>query len=72
MFTANTIAKPIVQRLRLRSTSEPPPRGPEPVPTPNAPDSPESLPECMSIRKISTIETNTCRTERINSMTRIG
>ena len=27
----------MVQRLRLRSTSEPPPNGPAPVPTPKAP-----------------------------------
>ena len=45
VFSANTTAKTIVQRVRLRSTSEPPPIGPWPVPTPNAPDRPVSLPE---------------------------
>ena len=42
---------PIVQRFRLRSTSEPPPNGPAPVPTPKAPESPASLPECMSMSR---------------------
>ena len=32
-----------VQRLRLRSTSEPPPNGPAPVPTPKAPGQPGVL-----------------------------
>ena len=32
VLTTNAIAKPIVQRFRLRSTSEPPPSGPAPVP----------------------------------------
>ena len=35
MLTTKAIANPIVQRFRLRSTSEPPPSGPAPVPTPN-------------------------------------
>ncbi len=53
-FATNSSANPIVQRFRLRSTSEPPPKGPAPVPTPKAPESPESLPECM---RMSTIRT---------------
>src|SRR5207248_4914754 len=52
-------ANPIVQRFRLRSTSDPPPNGPAPVPTPNAPDSPESLPECIRIRNTSTTQMKT-------------
>ena len=36
VLTTNAIAKPTVQRLRLRSTSDPPPSGPAPVPTPKA------------------------------------
>jgi drug/metabolite transporter (DMT)-like permease len=61
VFSTNTIPNPIVQRLRLRSTSEPPPKGPLPVPTPKAPDSPASLPECIRIKKIRMTHTNTCR-----------
>jgi len=38
----------------LRSTIEPPPSGPWPLPTPNAPESPESFPECISTRKTTT------------------
>jgi hypothetical protein len=49
----------------LRSTSEPPPNGPAPVPTPKAPDSPASFPECISTRKITTTEMKTWTTERI-------
>jgi hypothetical protein len=67
VFTANAIAKPIVQRFRLRSTSEPPPSGPWPVPTPKAPERPASFPECMSTRKIRTIEMKTCTTEKMSS-----
>src|SRR6185312_15834995 len=51
----------MVQRLRLRSTIEPPPRGPVPLPTPKAPESPESLPECINTR-------NTTITARITWM----
>jgi uncharacterized membrane protein len=61
VLTAKAIANPIVHRFRLRSTREPPPSGPAPVPTPNAPDSPESLPECIRIRNTSTTAINTCR-----------
>src|SRR4051812_37911484 len=68
VLTANRIAKAIVQRLRLRSTSEPPPSGPCPLPTPKAPDSPASFPECMRIRKIRTTQITTWRTERISSI----
>src|SRR5947209_13744112 len=57
MFATNRIANTIVQRSRLRSTSEPPPNGPAPVPTPKAPESPESRPECSSTSRISTTET---------------
>src|SRR5271165_4542159 len=46
----NRTAKTTVQRFRLRSTIEPPPSGPVPLPTPKAPDRPESLPECMRTR----------------------
>src|SRR5438105_681588 len=53
VLITNATANPIVQRFRLRSTSEPPPNGPAPVPTPNAPDSPDSLPECITIRNSS-------------------
>ena len=49
----NRTAKKIVQRFRLRSTIEPPPSGPAPLPTPKAPDSPASFPECMSTRKMT-------------------
>ena len=65
VLTPNAIAKPIVQRSRLRSTSEPPPNGPAPVPTPKAPERPESFPECRSTRKISITEMKTWTTERI-------
>jgi hypothetical protein len=61
-------ANATVQRLRLRSTSEPPPNGPAPVPTPNAPDRPASLPECMRTRKITTIESTTWTTDRMLTM----
>jgi drug/metabolite transporter (DMT)-like permease len=64
VLITNAIANPTVQRFRLRSTSEPPPNGPAPVPTPNAPDSPASLPECISTRKISTTAISTWRAER--------
>ena len=67
VFRVNRIAKKTVQRLRLRSTIEPPPSGPVPLPTPNAPDRPESLPECISTRKMRTTAMMTCRTERIAS-----
>src|ERR1700733_8576080 len=63
----NRIAKKIVQRLRLRSTIEPPPSGPVPLPTPNAPDRPESLPECISTRNTTITEMITCSTERMVS-----
>src|SRR5437763_9230118 len=64
VLSAKAIANPTVQRFRLRSTSEPPPNGPAPVPTPKAPDSPASLPECIRIRKIRTTQMNTCRMPR--------
>src|ERR1700704_3760946 len=64
VLSANRTANTTVQRLRLRSTSEPPPNGPAPVPTPNAPDSPASFPECISTRKISTTEMSTWSTDR--------
>ena len=60
-LAANAAANAIVHRFRLRSTSEPPPSGPAPVPTPKAPDSPESLPECIRIRKTRTTHINTWR-----------
>ena len=60
----NRIAKKIVQRLRLRSTIEPPPSGPVPLPTPKAPERPESLPECSSTRKITISERATWRIEK--------
>src|ERR1700689_2223919 len=66
-FKKNRTAKKIVQRLRFRSTSEPPPSGPVPLPTPNAPDKPESLPECISTKKIRTTAKMTCSTERTAS-----
>src|SRR3954454_9240301 len=68
VLSANRIPNAIVQRFRLRSTSEPPPSGPAPVPTPNAPDRPASFPECMSTRKIRTTEMKTWTTERMTSM----
>ena len=49
-------ANATVQRFRLRSTSDPPPNGPAPVPTPKAPESPVSLPECSRIRTIRTTQ----------------
>ena len=70
VLTANAIAKPTVQRFRLRSTSEPPPSGPWPVPTPKAPERPASLPECMSTRKIRTTEMATWMTEKSSSIGR--
>jgi hypothetical protein len=70
VLTANAIAKATVHRLRLRSTSDPPPSGPCPVPTPKAPDSPESFPECMSTRKIRTMQMNTWTTESSSSIGR--
>src|SRR5262245_38017403 len=66
-FSRNRIAKKIVQRLRFRSTIEPPPSGPVPLPTTKAPDIPESLPECISTRKTKTTDITTCRTDRIAS-----
>src|SRR3954447_26980428 len=60
----NSAANPTVQRFRLRSTSEPPPNGPAPGPTPKAPDSPASFPECMRIRKTTPTARNTWKTER--------
>src|ERR1700757_3797718 len=57
-------AKKIVQRLRLRSTIEPPPRGPVPLPTPNAPERPESFPECSSTRKMTITAMTTCEIEK--------
>src|SRR4051812_34238347 len=68
VLITKAIAKPTVQRLRLRSTSEPPPSGPCPVPTPKAPDSPASFPECMRIRKIRTMQIATWMTERMSSI----
>src|SRR4051812_9469373 len=59
VLTAKASANATVQRFRLRSTSEPPPSGPLPPPTPNAPESPASFPECMRIRAIRTIEKKT-------------
>ncbi len=64
VFTTNAIANPTVHRFRLRSTSDPPPNGPAPVPTPNAPDSPASLPECIRIRNTSTTHRKTWTTPR--------
>src|SRR5579859_4504224 len=65
VLITKAMANTIVHRLRLRSTSEPPPSGPAPVPTPNAPDSPESLPECIRTRNTSTTHRRTWRTPRI-------
>src|SRR5215208_2227884 len=67
-FSTNSSAKKIVQRFRLRSTSEPPPKGPAPVPTPNAPDRPASLPEWSRISSITTTARTTCTPLRIASM----
>jgi len=61
-------AKKTVQRLRFRSTSEPPPNGPPPVPAPKAPDSPESFPECMRMRRMRTTEMITWRPARTEYM----
>src|SRR5205807_4706705 len=69
-FTKNRTAKKIVQRLRLRSTIDPPPSGPVPLPTPKAPDRPESLPECISTRKMTITAMATSRTERTVSTRR--
>jgi uncharacterized membrane protein len=62
VLITNSTANKTVQRFRFRSTSEPPPNGPAPVPTPNAPDRPESLPECISTRKTMTTHRNTWTT----------
>jgi hypothetical protein len=67
MFATKTSAKKIVQRFRLRSTSEPPPNGPAPVPTPKAPDSPASLPEWSRMRTIRTTHRMIWRPLRIAS-----
>src|SRR3954452_3615809 len=67
-FATKSSANTIVQRSRLRSTSEPPPNGPAPVPTPNAPERPESFPECMSTRKMSRTDRKTWTTLRISSI----
>ena len=66
MTTIQAIESATVQRFRLRSTSEPPPSEPWPVPTPKAPDRPASFPECMSTRKITTIDRKTQSAERMN------
>src|SRR5919107_165032 len=55
-FATKISANATVQRFRLRSTSEPPPNGPAPVPTPKAPESPASLPECSRISTIRTTQ----------------
>src|SRR3954464_4862177 len=68
VFTANAIAKPTVQRFRLRSPSEPPPSEPCPVPTPKAPDRPASLPECMSTSRIRPTDRPIWMTEKSSSM----
>src|SRR5438093_10879650 len=68
-FATNRSANTIVQRSRLRSTSEPPPNGPAPVPTPNAPESPASLPECSRTSRIRMIETKTWNALRTASST---
>jgi hypothetical protein len=65
VLITNRTAKKTVQRFRLRSTSEPPPIGPLPVPTPNAPDRPASLPECMRIRKTRPTQMMTWTMSRI-------
>jgi hypothetical protein len=65
VLSPNRTANTTVQRFRLRSTSDPPPNGPDPVPTPNAPDRPVSLPECMRMSKIRTMAMKTWRTPRI-------
>ena len=54
----------------MRSTSEPPPSGPMPVPTPNAPDRPESLPECIRINSTRTMLIRTCVAEKSPCMLR--
>src|SRR4051794_20867661 len=61
-FRAQRIPKKIVQRVRFRSTSEPPPKELPPPPMPNAPERPESLPECRSTRKIRITEMITSTT----------
>ena len=69
-FTKNRTANRTVQRLRLRSTIDPPPRGPAPVPTPKAPERPASLPECIRISSTSTTEMATWMMESIVSTIR--
>src|SRR6476659_7770609 len=59
------MAKKTVARSRLRSTMEPPPNELPPPPMPKAPESPASLPECRSTRKIRTTEMMTWTTPRI-------
>src|SRR5215210_4209458 len=61
-FSAQSTPKKIVQRVRFRSTSEPPPKELPPPPMPKAPESPASLPECRSTRKIRTTEMITSTT----------
>jgi hypothetical protein len=71
MFAMNISANAIVQRLRLRSTSDPLPSA-LPPPTPKAPERPASLPECMRIRAIRTIEKKTCVALRIACIGRVA
>ena len=68
MFATNSSANATVQRFRLRSTSEPPPSGPEPPPTPKAPERPASLPECSSTRTMRVTDRMIWRPLRIASI----
>jgi hypothetical protein len=70
VFTTKRMAKKIVQRSRLRSTSEPPPKALPDWPIPKAPESPVSLPEWRSTRKIRTTEMITWITPRKVSIAR--
>jgi hypothetical protein len=72
MFATKASAKPIVQRFRFRSTSEPPPNGPPPAPPiPNAPESPASFPEWSRIKKIRITDRKTWTTLKTVSIGRI-
>src|SRR5262245_37863742 len=51
-FSAQRTPKKMVQRVRFRSTREPPPKELPPPPMPKAPERPASLPEWSSTRKI--------------------
>src|SRR6185436_7816309 len=61
----------MVQRVRLRSMSDPPVLPPA-TPTPNAPDMPASLPECSRMSRIRITLMKTCTTERTVYIGRSG